>query len=143
MGLPRKIEYSSYPVNYGLIPMTVLPTSRGGDGDALDVIILGDTLIQGKVVKVKILGLIKMIDSGEQDDKVIAVPVNGDLSKYENLNDFSSDYPETLNNISEWFEKYKGKNLVEFQSLGSKTEAIKLVKDSNRYFKKFGIRPRG
>tara|TARA_E500000178_G_scaffold245211_1_gene241618 strand:+ start:434 stop:3421 length:2988 start_codon:yes stop_codon:yes gene_type:complete len=143
MGLPRKIEYSSYPVNYGLIPMTVLPTSRGGDGDALDVIILGDTLIQGKVVKVKILGLIKMIDSGEQDDKVIAVPVNGDLSKYENLNDFSSDYPETLNNISEWFEKYKGKNLVEFQSLGSKTEAIKLIKDSNRYFKKFGIRPRG
>ena len=69
--------------------------------------------------------------------------MNGDLSKYENLNDFSSDYPETLNNISEWFEKYKGKNLVEFQSLGSKTEAIKLVKDSNRYFKKFGIRPRG
>ena len=37
----------------------------------------------------------------------------------------------------------KAKNLVEFQRLGSKTEAIKIVTDSNRYFKKFGIRPRG
>jgi len=143
MGSPRKIEYSPYPVNYGLIPMTVLPTSRGGDGDAMDVLILGDPLTQGEVVKVKILGLIKMIDSGEQDDKVIAVPVNSNLSKYENLNDFTSDYPETINYIKDWFENYKGKNLVEFQRLGSKTEAIKIVTDSNRYFKKFGIRPRG
>ena len=40
MGAPRNIQYAPYPVNYGMIPKTISPISRGGDGDPLDVFIL-------------------------------------------------------------------------------------------------------
>ena len=53
---------SPYPVNYGMMPGTVLPISRGGDGDPLDVIILGEPLSQGEFVKVKAIGILKMND---------------------------------------------------------------------------------
>ena len=42
-----------YPINYGIIPQTILPISRGGDGDPLDVVILGEKLTQGTIIKVK------------------------------------------------------------------------------------------
>ena len=53
MGSPRIIHHTPYPVNYGMIPKTILPLNKGGDGDPLDIIILGESLPQGKVIKVK------------------------------------------------------------------------------------------
>ena len=143
MGSPRKIDYKPYPINYGLIPKTVLPASRGGDGDPLDVLILGKPLTQGEVIKVKTIGLMKMIDTGESDSKIIAVPINNKFSKFKNLEDLSKSNPEILRDIKLWFQNYKGKNLVEFIGFGSSSEGTKLIEDSNRYYKKFGIRPRG
>ena len=40
-GKPRLIDYLGYPANYGMIPNTLLPKSKGGDGDPLDVISIG------------------------------------------------------------------------------------------------------
>src|SRR6056300_305827 len=68
MGEPRIVNYSPYPVNYGIIPRTVIPINKGGDGDPLDVIVLGKEIEMGKVMKVKVIGVLKMTDFGEQDD---------------------------------------------------------------------------
>ena len=76
MGAPRIINYLPYPINYGMIPRTVLPLQLGGDGDPVDVIVLGDALPRREVVEAKVLGLIKMKDMGEVDDKVITVYKN-------------------------------------------------------------------
>ena len=59
MGTPRIINYGNYPVNYGMIPKTVLPINLGGDGDPLDAIVLGNPLPRGTVLKAKIIGLLK------------------------------------------------------------------------------------
>ena len=128
MGLPRNIQHTPYPVNYGMIPRTILPINRGGDGDPLDVIILGKSLPQGKIVKVKPLGVMKMTDSGEQDDKIIAVPINSPLAEFNNLEHYENENPEVLKNIKEWFISYKGKNIVEFINFGSDEEAKFLIK---------------
>jgi len=40
-GKPRVIKYLAYPGNYGMIPRTLLPKELGGDGDPLDIIMLG------------------------------------------------------------------------------------------------------
>ena len=85
MGKPRTINYEPYPINYGMIPRTALPTRIGGDGDPLDIIVLGPPLTQGDVVQVKIIGIMKMTDFGERDDKIIAVPINSELAQFENL----------------------------------------------------------
>ena len=110
MGSPRTIKYKPYPVNYGMIPQTILPISRGGDGDPLDVLILGKKLAQGEIVQVKPLGVMKMTDGGEQDDKIISVPITSPLNKYNNIEHLNSEQPEILENIKLWFLNYKGQN---------------------------------
>ena len=142
MGSPRIIHHTPYPVNYGMIPRTILPLNRGGDGDPLDIIILGESLPQGKVVKVKPLGVMKMKDSGEQDDKIIAVPIKSSLVKYNNLDQFKNEKPEVLQNIKEWFINYKGKNIVEFINFESDEEAKFIIKDAARYYKRSGLKER-
>ena len=142
MGSPRIIHHTPYPVNYGMIPKTILPINRGGDGDPLDVLILGESLPQGKIIKIKPLGVMKMSDSGEQDDKIIAVPINSPLVKFNNLKHFESEKPEILNNIKEWFINYKGKNIVEFIKFESDEEAKILIKDAAKYYKRSGLKER-
>ena len=142
MGSPRIIDYKPYPVNYGMIPQTILPISRGGDGDPLDVIILGKRIPQGSLIKVKALGVIKMKDSGEHDDKIIAVKANSPLSKYNNLEHLNSENPEILNELKDWFLNYKGQNVVQFINFESEDKAKILIKEATRYYKRFGLKER-
>ena len=73
-GKPRVVQYLGYPANYGMIPRTLLPKDLGGDGDPLDVVILGNAVPRGSVIPARLIGVMIMIDAGEQDDKLIAVP---------------------------------------------------------------------
>ena len=57
-----------------MISRTLLPKELGGDGDPLDVLVLGRALPRGSVVETKVLGVLKLLDRGEQDDKILAVP---------------------------------------------------------------------
>ena len=143
MGAPRNIQYAPYPVNYGMIPKTISPISRGGDGDPLDVFILGEPLKQGEVVKVKALGILKMNDTGDKDDKIIAVRKKSKFYKFNNIEHLNSEYPKILNDVKNWFENYKGKNVVEFIEFGSNMEANELIKLSSKFYKRLGINPRG
>ena len=142
MGTPRSIKYNPYPVNYGIIPQTALPISRGGDGDPLDVIILGDALSKGEIVKVKPLGILKMTDFGEQDHKIVAAPVNSPLFRYNNLDHLNNDNPKILENIKSWFISYKGKNVVKFLNFESEEKANQLINTTSEYFKRFGLKER-
>ena len=141
-GTPRAINYSPYPVNYGMIPRTVLPFSMGGDGDPLDVLVLGNSLKQGEVINAKIIGIMRMRDFGEGDHKIIAVPLNDKLAEFDNLLNLNNKHPELLQDIKVWFENYKGINAVKFVNLGTPREAKELVLKTNKYFNKNGVRPR-
>src|SRR6476469_11187129 len=66
-----RVIYSSfhYPVNYGFIPQTL-----GYDNDPLDILVLCSQSIQPLcLVEAKIIGNMQLIDSGDKDDKIIAV----------------------------------------------------------------------
>ena len=142
MGLPKKINHSPYPVNYGMIPGTVFPISRGGDGDPLDIIILGEPLMQGQLVKVKAIGVLKMNDNGDQDNKIIAVKEDSNFFKFNNLDHLRSENPDLLKEIKLWFERYKGKNVVKFKNYGSSREANELINTTSRFYKRFRLRGR-
>ncbi len=78
-----------FPFDYGYIPET-----RGGDGDHLDVFVLGSQSVQmGTVAECRPIGMIELIDRGEQDDKVLAIPLN-DLGSenIKTLEDLPFDY---------------------------------------------------
>lgn len=78
-GKPRRIAFLPYPANYGFIPGTKMDKSQGGDGDALDVFVLCTAQPSGTVMEVEPIGIIELLDAGERDDKVIALPMDRSL----------------------------------------------------------------
>jgi inorganic pyrophosphatase len=64
-----KVEYASpipCPFNYGSVPGTIAP-----DGDALDALVLGEPLPRGTVVEADVHGIVRFLDHGEVDDKLV------------------------------------------------------------------------
>jgi len=142
MGEPRIVNYSPYPVNYGIIPRTVIPINKGGDGDPLDAIILGKEIEMGKVMKVKVIGVLKMTDFGEQDDKIIAVQLNDEFSKYNEINELKKSNNNLLDEVILWFQNYKGENIIKVAGYESSIEAVNLIMMGSRYYEKYGIKKR-
>ena len=70
-----------YPSNYGFIPRTL-----GDDGDPLDVLVLcSENIAPMTLVRCYPIGVMKMLDSGRGDEKIIAVPYSNQSRKAEKL----------------------------------------------------------
>src|SRR3989344_72737 len=105
-----------FPVEYGFVPQTLWD-----DGDALDVILLStNPFFPGVLVRARPIGVVKMIDSGENDYKVIGVPI-GD-PRFAHVKDVSDVNPHTLKEIKHFFETYKGlqEKVVTIEGFGNK-----------------------
>ena len=131
-GQPRYIDYLGYPANYGMIPNTLSPKDQGGDGDPLDVIVLGPQLDQS-IHECKVLGVLKLKDHGEIDDKLIAVAIESPMANYSNLEELELNYPKMLDIIEIWFTNYKGvdkegKSLMRSEGYKDRTAALTLIK---------------
>jgi inorganic pyrophosphatase len=126
-GAPRIVEYLGFPTNYGIIPRAVLGKEIGGDGDPLDVLVLGPALPRGTVVPVKVIGLIHLVDGGETDDKVLAVQESGPLGKIDSLGDLEREKLGVTEILKTWFENYKGKGKLTCSGFGSRGDALELL----------------
>jgi inorganic pyrophosphatase len=90
-----------YPGDYGFVPQTLAE-----DGDPLDVLILVvQPTFPGCLVVARPIGLLKMIDDGKPDDKVLAVPIGEPA--YADVHSNAQIFPHTLRTISHFFETYK------------------------------------
>ncbi len=118
-GVERIIDYLPYPGNYGFIPNTFMDPEIGGDGDALDVLIISESIQQGKKIEINPIAILKLLDQGEEDHKVIATLKDSKMS-------FSKDsLPNSVRTIIQtWFCNYKGPNKMEFIAWGDKEDAI-------------------
>ncbi|EKE80939.1 ParB-like protein [Idiomarina xiamenensis] len=106
---PRKIAYLSYPINYGALPNTLAARADGGDGDPLDVLILGPALPRGSQLSVRIIGRLQMTDNGERDDKYIAVvPSDTVFSELQSVSELQQRWPGITAILQTWFSHYKG-----------------------------------
>ena len=114
-GKPRVVKFLPYLGNYGFIPGTLMDKERGGDGDALDVLVLGESVAQGKHFAIKPIATLKLLDRGEEDHKVIAVPVDSELNVL-NINVFEDLRDPVKSIIKTWFTSYKGIGKMQFQA---------------------------
>lgn len=90
-----------YPFDYGFMPQTLWD-----DDDALDVVLLTTyPLAPGILVAARPVAIMGMTDSGEADDKVIAVPV--DDPRWSDVNDLADINKHTLKEMQHFFETYK------------------------------------
>jgi inorganic pyrophosphatase len=135
-GKPRIIKYLGYPGNYGMIPKTILPEEAGGDGDPLDILVIGVPLTRGQVVKTKIIGILKFFDRGERDDKLVAVLPETALYSVDNLSQLDEYFPGISTIIKTWFLYYKGSGRMVFKGFGTVREAKDTIEQSIEDYQK-------
>jgi len=133
---PRIINYLSYPFNYAMVPRTLLPKKLGGDGDPLDVIVLGKPIERGLVVECKLIGVLKLLDRGEKDDKLIAVSANSRFYNVNNLEQLEAAFPGVLDISKIWFTNYKGKGKIQFMGFDDKRVSDSILLTSISEYKK-------
>jgi len=96
-------ESLAYPVNYGLIPCT-----SAGDGDALDVLVpTSAPLPSGTIVQVRPIAVLRMLDDGAEDDKLLAVPVGEKADDGSPLTTMAQLSPALLQQVRTYFLTYK------------------------------------
>ncbi len=90
-----------YPFDYGFVPQTLFD-----DGDALDVVLLTTyPLAPGILVKARPVAIMEMIDGGEHDDKIIAVPTED--PRFDDIKDLRDLNKHFIKETTHFFESYK------------------------------------
>jgi inorganic pyrophosphatase len=98
-----RVLYSAvhYPANYGFLPRTYCD-----DGDPLDVLVLGnESVVPLSILRARAIGVMRMLDEGKEDDKVIAVHVHDPA--FCDYRDLSELPRHTSSEIRRFFEDYK------------------------------------
>ena len=98
-----RVLYSSmyYPANYGFIPQTYCD-----DKDPLDILVLSQiTIVPMCIVSARVIGVMRMLDGGELDDKIIAV-AEEDMS-VNHITDVSELPAHFFKELKNFFEDYK------------------------------------
>ncbi|MBQ3430873.1 inorganic diphosphatase [Candidatus Saccharibacteria bacterium] len=116
------------PCNYGFIPRTI-----DEDGDELDALVITDQpLTTGIWLKARILGVMKFVDGGEVDDKIIVVPEddrnNGD--KYKTLEDLPKQLIEQIRFHFNHYKDLKKPGTTEVKEFADVKTAKKVIEDS-------------
>jgi len=115
-GKLREYKYGDMLFNYGAFPQTwedpkhtTPDTGFVGDNDPIDAVEIGlKRLRTGSVTKVKVLGVLAMIDDGETDWKVICINVDDVMaSKLNDIGDVEREMPGMVDVLREWLRNYK------------------------------------
>lgn len=108
-----------YPTNYGSIPSTV-----GPDGDPLDALVITrQPIYPGALIRVRPIGIMKMIDGGDVDDKIVAVPISKLDPTYDEIKTIDDLPAIERARIEQFFAVYKklpdGRKVVEMKGFES------------------------
>eukprot|EP00937_MAST-01D_sp_MAST-1D-sp2_P006747 g6747.t1 len=120
-----------YPHNYGFFPQTLC-----GDGDPLDVLVLGEPLVPGSIVDVRPLGFMIMEDEKGLDEKVLAVPTHDPrYAEYKTLRDVPD---HLLREIAHFFGTYKALEKKKWAKVGGwkgTADTVSLIEDTHSAYK--------
>ncbi len=123
-----RVIYSSfyYPCNYGFIPRTY-----GDDKDPLDILVITSMPVQAMcLMDAKVIGVMRMIDSGDADDKIIAVAANDpSVNYYNNIEQLPRHFFDELRHFFEEYKRLENKSVVvnEFQD---KATALQIIEEA-------------
>ena len=121
-----RVLFSSmhYPANYGFIPR-----SYCGDKDPLDALVLGqEPVVPLSIMWARPIGVMKMLDQGEEDDKIIAVHAHDpEFESYHSIHDLP---PHRLKEVKRFFEDYKilENKVVKVEKFHDRAEALEVVR---------------
>ena len=123
-----RILYTSthYPANYGFIPRTF-----ADDGDPLDVLVLCNEPIQPlTLVQVYPIGVMRMLDDGHIDDKIIAVPfTDPNYNSYHSIDELPAHIFDEIMHFFKVYKQLENKQ-TDIKELYNREEAEKIVRDA-------------
>ena len=132
-----RILYTSthYPANYGFIPRTY-----ADDGDPLDVLVLcSEPIYPMTLIRVYPIGVMRMIDGGKMDDKIIAIPFSDPT--YLGITSIDELPPHIFDEIMHFFSVYKqlDNKQTAVKTLFAREEAEKIIQEAiDAYNQGFG-----
>jgi len=132
-----RVIYSSfhYPVNYGFIPQTL-----GLDNDPLDILVISSQSIQPLcLVEATVIGNMQMIDTGDKDDKIIAVAAKDPSVNH--IKEVAELPRHFFNELKNYFEQYKvlENKQVQIDNFQNKEEAFLIINEAiDLYKQKYG-----
>jgi len=131
-----RVLYTSthYPANYGFIPRTYAQ-----DNDPLDVLVLcSEELHPLSLVRCYPIGVIIMEDSGQKDEKIIAIPF-GDptYNHFANIDELPQHIFDEMSHFFSVYKTLEGKETA-MDSVKDKSAAKQIIKESiDRYLETF------
>lgn len=127
-----RVLYTSthYPMNYGFIPLTYCD-----DKDPLDVFVLCSQPIEKmSLVRCYPIGVIIMVDKGEHDEKIIAIPFgDAHYNVYHNIDQLPKHLFEELMHFLSVYKQLENK-IVSIQELGDRDVALKVIADAMQLY---------
>ncbi|MFN5359219.1 MAG: inorganic diphosphatase [Bacteroidota bacterium] len=127
-----RVIYSSfyYPINYGFIPQ-----SYGGDKDPLDILVITTLPVQPlTLMEAKVIGVMQMVDSGEPDDKIIAVAANDPgVNHYNNIEELPQHFFDELRHFFEEYKKLENKSVL-VEDFGDKAKALEIISTALTFY---------
>ena len=134
-----RVLYSAvfFPTEYGIIPQT-----WGEDDDPLDIMVLSSfSTFPGCLLTCRPIGLLRIIDSGQQDNKILAVPTNDPrFEEVENLSDLPPHYKKEIANFWENYSELQPNKKIKIQGWSNKEMAWEIIKRAiANYQKKFSV----
>lgn len=129
-----------YPTEYGFIPQTWSEE----DEDPIDIMVLSTRpTFSGCVITVRPIGMLKLIDSGEQDNKILAVPWNDPrLSHIKDPSEVNPHFKKELENFWANYAELEPKKAIKILGWGGVKKAHEVIENAiEAYRKKFGTSP--
>ena len=123
-----RVLYSAvhYPGDYGFIPRTLHE-----DGDPLDILVrINEPTFPGCMVDARPIGVLKMLDRGEPDDKILAVPVNDPFhGEYFDIADLPGHYMKEIEHFFHIYKDLEGKR-IQIVGWEQHESAIQIIRES-------------
>lgn len=131
--LPREM---CWPYDYGFVPQTLAP-----DGDPLDILVLSDGgLFSGCLVQTRVLGAVRELKNGVENDRLIAVPQPSpgapkQTDAYQDITDVPAPVLDEIVGFLRSYSERQG-NTIDVRGVVGATQAMKLIKDTMKAFAK-------
>ncbi|WP_206352297.1 inorganic diphosphatase [Tautonia rosea] len=138
-GLPVVDRFQSmpvaYPANYGCFSQTL-----AGDDDPLDVLVFTRSpVVPGALIRVRPIGVLRSVDGGEQDDKIVAVPTSKIDPTYDEIETIDDLPALERQRLEAFFRVYKelpaGRKIVELNGFGNLDEALGIIREAGERYR--------